>query len=95
MVALLVLVCLASACEAGQKRNAAVAAAFQREIPCPSTGQTRGTCAGWIKDHIVPLCAGGPDTVQNMQWQTVEDAKEKDRRERRQCAARPNRSPAN
>jgi hypothetical protein len=24
-----------------------------------------------FKDHIVPLACGGPDTVANLQWQTV------------------------
>jgi len=43
---------------------------------------------GYVVDHIVPLCAGGADAPSNMQWQTVEDAKVKDRQERATCAAR-------
>jgi hypothetical protein len=38
-------------------------------------------------DHIKPLCAGGADRPSNMQWQTVKEAKIKDRRERQECAA--------
>ena len=45
---------------------------------------------GYVVDHIVPLCAGGADAPSNMQWQTVEQAKIKDRQERAQCShARP------
>lgn len=59
--------------------------AFQREHPCPSTGRHRGSCPGYVIDHVNPLCAGGPDRRDNMQWQTVADAKVKDRGERRLC----------
>jgi hypothetical protein len=30
-------------------------------------------------DHVVPLKRGGPDAPENMQWQTREDAKAKDK----------------
>lgn len=52
---------------------------FQRLHPCPATGKITGACPGWVKDHIVPLCKNGPDTVENMQWQTVPEGKAKDR----------------
>ncbi len=29
--------------------------------------------------HIIPLCKGGADAVWNMQWQTIQDAKAKDK----------------
>ena len=32
-------------------------------------------------DHIVPLKRSGADAPENMQWQTVQDAKAKDRTE--------------
>jgi hypothetical protein len=67
-------------------RSAAVLRAFQRLHPCPSTGKTTGTCPGWIKDHIRALCDGGADAVANLQWQTVVQAKAKDRTE---CHHRP------
>lgn len=65
-------------------------AEFVRLNPCPATGKTRGACPGYVVDHVIPLCAAGPDHPSNMQWQTVADAKIKDRDERRQCAALQN-----
>jgi hypothetical protein len=41
-----------------------------------------------VVDHVIPLCAGGADTPVNMQWQTVDAGKAKDRAERAQCAKR-------
>ncbi len=61
--------------------------AFQRAAPCPSTGKRAGPCPGWIVDHVRPLCAGGPDIPANMQWQTIADAKAKDRLELAECGA--------
>jgi len=52
----------------------------------PVRGSDRSRRYG--KDHIVPLCAGGADSPSNMQWQTVEEAKIKDREERAQCKTR-------
>jgi|SRR5579859_453169 len=40
---------------------------------------------GHVVDHIVPLACGGADDPSNMQWQTIEDAKAKDKVERRDC----------
>jgi len=34
---------------------------------------------GHVVDHIIPLKRGGLDEPNNMQWQTVTDAKAKDR----------------
>jgi len=42
------------------------------------TGYPHGR-PGYIIDHIIPLKRGGADSVTNMQWQTVADAKAKDR----------------
>lgn len=52
---------------------------FMKEHPCPSTGKTSGACPGYIVDHIQPLKHGGADDPSNMQWQTVESAKAKDK----------------
>jgi hypothetical protein len=60
-------------------RDRNVPAEFQRLHPCPSTGRTTGACPGYVRDHIVPLCKGGADSVHNMQWQTVAEGKAKDK----------------
>lgn len=66
-------------------RSSTVKADFQRQHPCPSTGKTTGACKGYVKDHIKALDCGGADAVHNLQWQTVADAKAKDRWERKEC----------
>ena len=66
-------------------RSAAERLAFVRENPCPSTGLRRGTCPGFQVDHAVPLCAGGSDTRANMQWLTIQQHREKTRRDLRVC----------
>jgi hypothetical protein len=70
---------LPNSASAQEHRSSAVAREFQREHPCPSTGQTSGACPGWIKDHIRALKCGGPDDPANIQWQTVAEAKAKDK----------------
>lgn len=50
------------------------------------TGYPHGR-PGWVVDHIIPLCACGPDTVENMQWQTARAAEIKDAKERQECRA--------
>jgi hypothetical protein len=69
-------------------RNPAVGRAFERTHPCPSTGRTSGPCPGYVRDHVIPLACGGPDSPSNLQWQTTADAKAKDRWERRGCHSR-------
>lgn len=71
--------------EEAEQYRAAARAEFKRSHPCPVTGQPRGPCPGYVIDHVHPLCAGGPDRPANMQWQTVREAKVKDREERRMC----------
>jgi hypothetical protein len=66
-------------------RDRNVPAEFQRQFPCPSTGKTTGACPGWNKDHHIPLCAGGPDTVANLNWMTVEDHKAKTKLDMQEC----------
>src|SRR5437588_8661650 len=58
------------------KRSAAARNAFMKQ-----TGYPRGR-KGYVVDHIVPLECGGADVPANMQWQTVQEAKIKDRTER-------------
>src|ERR1700729_2992843 len=52
---------------------------FRTLNPCPSTGRTRGACPGYVVDHIQALKHGGVDEAGNMQWQSTEDARAKDR----------------
>lgn len=42
------------------------------------TGYPHGR-KGYVIDHIIPLKKGGCDCPSNMQWQTVEEAKRKDK----------------
>jgi hypothetical protein len=60
-------------------RSPAAKHAFRSAHPCPATGRTTGACKGYVIDHVVALKRGGPDQPSNMQWQTVADAKAKDR----------------
>jgi hypothetical protein len=69
------------------KRSYAAKVAFARANPCPASGKPVTRCAGYVIDHIDPLCAGGADSPANMRWQTIADSKVKDRLERRLCAA--------
>jgi len=63
------------------ERSAKAKRDFQKSHPCPSTGRASGACPGYVVDHVTPLKRGGADSPGNMQWQTVQAAKEKDKRE--------------
>lgn len=59
---------------------------FKAHNACPSLhSYTLGSCPGYVVDHIWPLCAGGCDNPENMQWQTVKQSRAKDRLERILC----------
>jgi hypothetical protein len=60
---------------------------FRLTHPCPSTRQTRGECVGYVIDRIIPLACGGAEEPSNFQWQTISEAREKDRWERIGCRA--------
>ena len=62
-------------------RSRSVTSAFQRKNPCPSTGKKYGACPGYVKNHRVPLCKGGPDSVGNLEWQTTAEGKASDKTE--------------
>lgn len=74
--------------EAKTPRSSSAKTAFKKMQPCPATGSSKGACPGYVIDHVVPLDCGGPDAPENMQWQTVADAKAKDRWERKGCRRR-------
>lgn len=76
---------LAAQADAKTQRDAKAVAAFKRTEHCPSTGRPRGPCPGYVVDHIIALACAGPDHPRNMQWQTIAEAKAKDKWERRDC----------
>jgi hypothetical protein len=61
------------------RRSAIAKRAFRQSHACPSTGKTSGACSGYEIGHVKLLKLGGADEPGNMQWQTVADAKTKDR----------------
>lgn len=67
--------------EAGRNRSAAAIYQFKKHNPCPSTLKPRGACPGYVIDHVIALKRGGADLPSNLQWQTVAEARLKDRGE--------------
>lgn len=55
------------------KRSSSARKEFMKQ-----TGYPNGR-PGYVIDHIVPLKRGGADSPENMQWQTIEEAKAKDK----------------
>lgn len=66
-------------------RSRVVLREFQRLNPCPANDARRGPCPGHQIDHRVPLCMGGSDTVDNLQWLTHYDHRIKTQRDVTQC----------
>lgn len=58
---------------------------FIKANPCPATDKTDLSCPGYTLGYAIPLCAGGSDDISNMQWQRIEEAKDKDNQARQQC----------
>jgi hypothetical protein len=75
----------AFAAAADPKRSFKAEVLFRLAHPCPGTGETHGACTGYVIDRIVPLVCGGAEEPGNMQWQTLAEAREKDRWERIGC----------
>jgi hypothetical protein len=67
------------------RRSYKAKASFKYSNPCPSTGRYKGSCPGYVIDHVIPLACGGADEPRNMQWQTKAEAKAKDKWERKGC----------
>lgn len=67
-------------------RSMSARAEFVRSNPCPSTGKPKMPCPGYVVDHGIPLCAGGPDNPANMAWQRYRpESLQKDLWERQLC----------
>ena len=82
---LVILFLLPSISNAEFHRSQKAKVIFKFTYPCPATQRTKGSCPGYIIDHINPLACGGADTPENMQWQTKSDAMAKDKWERKGC----------
>ena len=83
---LIITLVLSMGVDAKIKRSIAERNAFQKEHPCPSTGALKGRCPGYVVDHVKALACGGLDKPFNMQWQTIQEAKAKDKWERLGCS---------
>ena len=82
-VAVILLSAQAIAAQAPRPSNAEIM--FRLANPCPATGQVQGTCTGYVVDRVIPIVCGGAEDPSNMQWQTLAEAKEKDRWEKIGC----------
>ena len=71
--------------EARTKRSQRAKVEFKHQYPCSATGSPKGRCKGYVIDHIVPIACHGADATSNVPWQTVADAKAKDKWERKGC----------
>ena len=79
ILTLLIVALTATPAYSKEFRSTSARADFMRDHPCPSTGKAEGSCPGYIVDHIKAVHCGGSDSPGNMQWQTVQQAREKDR----------------
>ena len=66
-------------------RDPAQVRAFRKANACPATHKFTGACAGYVVDHKEPLDCGGLDAPSNMQWQTLDASRAKDKWERTGC----------
>ena len=83
---LFIAACALSTAWAGEyPRSKKVLRAFVNQKACPSTGQHRLPCPGYHIDHVIALCAGGADALENLQWLTREAHKEKTKGDLRVC----------
>ena len=81
---ILLLICaLLAACTTTRSQTAKNE--FKKLYPCPTNGNRKGPCPGYVIDHIKPLACGGEDAPLNMQWQTAAEGKAKDKWERKDC----------
>lgn len=55
----------------GAERSRSVRNAFVAANPCPIYDDKAKKCLAEV-DHMEPICANGPDTVENLQWLSKE-----------------------
>lgn len=72
-------VALAAVLVSAPERSAEAVRIFRRHHLCPATQMYSPQCPGYVVDHIVPLACWGADEEANMQYQTLEEGKAKDR----------------
>lgn len=86
LIACLVLAAASGAqAKKGMHGDSSQRAAFRQANPCPSNGETTGTCPGFVIAYIRPRSCGGADSPENMHWQSVEMAKQRDKDELKAC----------
>ena len=71
--------------QAKQPRSYHAIKQFKIENPCPASGRYKGRCEGNVIDHVVPLACVGLDSLKNMQCQTLQAARSKDKLELSIC----------
>ena len=81
----IIMITLSFSVSAERKRSQKAKNLFKSSHYCPFTGRPKGSCPGYIIDHIKPLACGGAHSPENMQWQTKQEAKLKDKWERKGC----------
>jgi hypothetical protein len=78
-IAIFIFLCYSSAHQIPRNEDGRIIrSATARKTFMKQSGYPKGR-PGYVIDHIIPLKRGGCDDPGNMQWQTIEDAKEKDR----------------
>ena len=82
LAAVMMVLLMTTHAEARTKRSQSANVEFKQQHPCPATGAPKGPCKGYVIFHIVPIACHGSDAPSNMKWQTVADAKAKDKWER-------------
>lgn len=75
------------ACDDGRPaRSRAVVNEFRRLNPCPLELAQGERCSQYFQiDHMRALVCGGPDSVENLAWITIEEHKAKTAEDIRRC----------
>lgn len=84
---LIMSVAFSATAEAKIERSRAEVRKFKLSTACPVNGlKRRSPCPGHEVDHIIPLCAGGADKVENMQWLAIDVHQNKTKIDVKHCA---------